>query len=193
MGVDRGGWVRRRAGACVGDPRHAVGVVIAARGQALKRYAFLLCGDDAGAEDLVQESLTRALSRRGRIPGDPHELELYLRRIVLNLVVDQSRRAKRWKLLLPRASTASATHDVSDEVCLRLSVGEALAQLAPRQRACVVLHYYEDMTVQDVAAHLECAEGTVKAQLHAARRTLARLVRTDALRQSVDANEGTRP
>ncbi|WP_436776606.1 SigE family RNA polymerase sigma factor [Yinghuangia sp. YIM S09857] len=177
----------------MGDQRRAVSAVIAARGQALKRYAFLLCGDDDAADDLVQEALTRVLGRVGRIPADPRELELYLRRILLNLVVDQSRRAARWQRLVPHVSEETVTCDASDAVCLRLSLGEALTRLPPRQRACVVLHYYEDMSVQDVAAQMQCEVGTVKAQLHAARRTLARLVHSETPRQPVDTSEGSGP
>ncbi|WP_436775097.1 sigma-70 family RNA polymerase sigma factor [Yinghuangia sp. YIM S09857] len=175
----------------MGDARRAVSAVIAARGHALKRYAFLLCGDDDAADDLVQETVARALGRLRRLPADPHELELYLRRILLNLVVDESRRAARWKRLLPRVSEQTVSGDASEAVCLRFSLGEALTLLPPRQRACIVLHYYADMSVRDVAAELGCEAGTVKAQLHAGRRTLARLVHTDTPQEPVATREGS--
>ncbi|MCF2533026.1 sigma-70 family RNA polymerase sigma factor [Yinghuangia soli] len=146
--------------------------LVAVRGQALKRYAFLLCGDDEAADDLVQEAMVRALSRR--VPDDLRELERYVRRVLLNIVVDDARRAVRWRRLLPRIALRGEARDRSGEVVDRVSLEEALAVLPMRQRACVVLHYYEDLPVAEVADLLGCTPGTVKSQLHDARKTLAR-------------------
>lgn len=157
----------------MGDREQALDALVAARGQALKRYAFLMSGDDDTADDLVQEALTRALACRV-VPGDPRELERYVRRIVVNLVVDAGRRRTRWWRLLPRVASRGEAADGADAVVARLSLAGALAGLPPRQRACVVLHYYEDLPVVEVAGLLGVGPGTVKSQLHDARRTLAR-------------------
>lgn len=155
----------------MGDRRESVAEFVAARGRALTRYAYLLCGD--AAEDLVQEALVRALARRRQAPEDPQKLEQYVRRVMVNLVIDQSRRAARWHKALPRLATASDVRDASGEVCERLTLAASLAGLPPRQRACVVMHYYEDLPLAEIAGRLGCGVGTVKSQLHDARRALA--------------------
>ena len=66
------------------------------RGAALKRHAFLLCGDDAQADDLVQEALVRAFTRPLRVPG-PGAAEAYVRVIMANLFIDGARRHSRWR------------------------------------------------------------------------------------------------
>ncbi|MCF2533004.1 sigma-70 family RNA polymerase sigma factor [Yinghuangia soli] len=150
----------------------AIDALVTARSKALKRYAYLLCGSSHGADDLVQEALTRVLSRR--MPTDPQELEKYVRRVIVNIVVDEARRTVRWGRLLPWVSARDEVMDRSGEIVERVALAEVLAALAPRQRACVVLRYYEDLPVDEIAALLGCGEGTVKSQLHDARRVLAR-------------------
>lgn len=154
------------------DQRQALDKFVAARGRALTRYAYLLCGPDA-AEDLVQEALVRALAHRRQFPEDASKLESYVRRVMANLVIDQGRRATRWRRILPRLTTAADVDDVSGEVCERVTLAVALARLPARQRACIVMHYYEDLPLTEVAERLGCGVGTVKSQLHDARRTLA--------------------
>lgn len=154
------------------DQWHLVDALVAARGQALKRYAYLLGGSDDRADDLVQEALTRALSRR--LPDDPHELERYVRRIIVNLVVDEARRATRWTRLLPRVAERPESRDRGPEVVDRITLDQALAALPPGQRACLVLHYYEDLPIAEIATLLGRGTGTVKSQLHDARKALAR-------------------
>lgn len=157
----------------MGDRGEALDALIVARGQALKRYAYLMCGSGESADDLVQEALTRVLARRS-VPGDPRELERYVRRVVVNLVVDGARRRTRWWHLVPRVADEDRAADASAEVVERVVLEQALAALPARQRACVVLHYYEDLPVAEVADLLGVAPGTVKSQLHDARRALAR-------------------
>lgn len=152
-----------------------VSALVGARGDALKRYAYLLCGDADSAEDLVQEALVRVLARTRRVPDDPRELENYVRRAMVNLVIDAARRATRWRSLVPRLSARDRVADDSGAVCERLALGAALARLPARQRACVVLHYYEDLPLTDIAEALGCGVGTVKSHLHDARRALALL------------------
>ncbi|MEU8136861.1 SigE family RNA polymerase sigma factor [Streptodolium elevatio] len=168
----------------MGDRRESVAEFVAVRGRALMRYAYLLSGD--AAEDLVQEALVRALARRRQVPEDPRKLEVYVRRIMVNLVIDRSRRAARWHRALPRLVTASDVRDASGEVCERVTLAASLALLPPRQRACVVMHYYEDLPLVEIAERLGCGIGTVKSQLHDARRALAETW-GDARPKSVEA------
>jgi RNA polymerase sigma factor (sigma-70 family) len=90
---------------------------------------------------------------------------------MLNQFVDGHRRARLWRakrhLLVDPAVHHDADHTLADEV------RRALDTLSPKQRACVVLRYYEDLSVLEVADQLGCAEGTVKRHLADARAKLA--------------------
>jgi RNA polymerase sigma-70 factor (sigma-E family) len=150
------------------------------RGGHLVRYARLLCGDQAEAEDLVQEALVHvfAATRRPKDDrrGDSRTLEnaeAYVRRTVLNLFLDGYRRRQRWvavrHLLGGQGSTAGPERALPDQ----LDLAAALATLPPRQRACVVLRYYEDLSVGQIAEYLGVTAGTVKRHLHDANSALA--------------------
>lgn len=148
----------------------------AARGHALKRFAYLLCGNEAEAEDLVQDALLRALSRRaaGHATGGA---EAYVRRILTNRFLDLARRRTRWRRLEPTLAQDMVAREpggsLAEEVSLRGDLMQALKILSPRQRACVVLRFYEDLTVPQVAERLGCAQGTVKGYLNDAITRLA--------------------
>lgn len=142
------------------------------RGAALKRHAFLLCGDDTQAEDLVQEALVRAFARPLRTPR-PGGAEAYVRVIMVNLFLDGARRRSRWRRAVPLLGRAEVTPDPADAVAARDALLAALGTLSPRQRACVVLRFYEDLPVADVAAALGLGEGTVKRYLSEAMTRLA--------------------
>jgi RNA polymerase sigma-70 factor (sigma-E family) len=131
------------------------------RGAALKRHAFLLFGNDDQADDLVQEALVRAFARPRRVPGQG-AAEAYVRAIMVNLFIDGARRQARWSRVAPLLQPGGLTPDPADQVSDRDAMLTALRSLSPRQRACVVLRYYEDLPVADVAAVLGVAEGTVK-------------------------------
>ncbi|MYW01162.1 RNA polymerase sigma factor [Streptomyces sp. SID3343] len=159
--------------------------LVAARGWALKRYAFVLCGDDDRADDLVQEALVRTLA--GRPPTDPAELEAYVRRVMTNVVIDEFRRARRWARLRPAFLTRYAPSDQEGpetQVCARLWTGESLAQLPAGQRTCLVLYYLEDLPIAEIANVLGCTQGSVKSQLHDARGALRRTWANDGTTNS---------
>lgn len=141
------------------------------RATALKGYAFLLCGDRAEAEDLVQDALVRAFCRPLRTPS-PGEAEAYVRIIIANRFIDLARRRTRWRRAATRLAPASQVADLAAGVAVRADFAAALATLPPRQRACVVLHYWEDLSVPQIAQALNCGEGTVKRTLHDARSAL---------------------
>jgi RNA polymerase sigma-70 factor (sigma-E family) len=134
------------------------------RGAALKRRAFLLCGDEAQADDLVQEALVRAFTRPMRVPR-PGAAEAYVRMIMVNLFIDGARRRSRWSRVAPLLRPADTTPDPADQVSDRDAMLTALRSLSPRQRACVVLRYYEDLPVAKIAVALGVGEGTVKRYL----------------------------
>lgn len=150
------------------------------RGGALVRYATLLCGDAGEAEDLVQDALVKVFTVLRRLPaeheggGGPVEhAEAYVRRAVLTTYLDAYRRRRRWAavrhLFGGNESTAGPDHTSPD----RIDLQSALAALAPKQRACVILRFYADLTVPQIADELGVSAGTVKRHLHDANHNLA--------------------
>lgn len=152
--------------------QHVLADLYGDRLAALKRQAFLLCGDQSLAEDLVQEAVVRAFARPMRTPGR-RGAEAYVRTIMLNLFIDGRRRQSRWETAAPLLQHAEAAPDLADRVATRDAVLGALADLSARQRACVVLRYYQDMPVAEIAATLGIAEGTAKRYLSEAIAVLA--------------------
>jgi RNA polymerase sigma-70 factor (sigma-E family) len=136
----------------------------------LLRTAVLLTGDRAAAEDLVQEAYERIYVRWPRIRvGSP---EAYARKVLANLAANRwrSRARKREVTLADRRDRAIP--DGSESLAVRDQLVSALQELAPRQRAIIVLRYYEDLTQMQIAEALGCSLGTVKSQTS---RALARL------------------
>ncbi|HLV54720.1 MAG TPA: sigma-70 family RNA polymerase sigma factor [Actinotalea caeni] len=153
-------------------------VLVREHGQRLHRTAYLLCGDRHTAEDLVQEAFVRVLGRRRGAAQvtrgmEPYEVEAYLRRSILNLYLDSYRRRRRWAGIRHLAAGRDRVESAAARTEARVDATRALAQLPPQVRACMVLHYYEDMSVAQVAAELELAEGTVKRYLSDGRAILA--------------------
>ncbi|GAB2626629.1 SigE family RNA polymerase sigma factor [Nocardioides ginkgobilobae] len=139
---------------------------VAARRQALLRTAYLLTGDHGHAEDLVQTAMVKAWPRWSRIADRP---EPYVRTVLAREVTNRWR-SRRWREVstgtLP--DTAAETRDPTDREVLR----RALLELSPRQRAVVVLRYFDDLTEQQTAEVLGIGLGTVKSH---GRDALARL------------------
>ena len=147
--------------------------LVAAVSTRLFHTAFAVCRDRSVAEDAVQSALTTAyLSwRRVRAADSP---EAYLRRMVLNQLFTWRRRAS-WRAEEPRAEvpdTGSASYEES--VVTHDEVWHALAALPARQRAVVVLRYYEDLSEAQIADALGIRPGTVKSQTSAAMARLRR-------------------
>jgi RNA polymerase sigma-70 factor (sigma-E family) len=132
---------------------------LAERADRLMRTAVLLTGSREAGQDLLQTALERLLRHWRRLDGDP---EGYLRRTLYNLAADGFRRQSRLqrKLLLLRAAPPPA--DPIAEVDLRDALVRLLLQLPPRQRAVLVLRYWEQLTEAETAAVLGLPEGTVK-------------------------------
>jgi RNA polymerase sigma-70 factor (sigma-E family) len=129
----------------------------------LRRTAYLLCGDWDRVSDLVQEALIRVYVRWPRLERRGGELA-YARKAVVSAYLDQVRRRSSTERPQETDHTAASGEDVATEVATRQALMDALAQLPPRQRACVVLRYFEDLSVEQTAALLGCTEGTVKSQ-----------------------------
>ncbi len=138
-----------------------------AEGQALLRFAFLLTGGNAAAsEDLVQTVLLRLVDRGIDDLADPRT---YARRAVLNEHRSGGRRVRTHLRALPRLRGAGpATTDPTSAAGDRLDVFTALRSLSDRERAAVVLRYYEDRTDPDIAEILGCSRATVRSLVHRA-------------------------
>lgn len=140
---------------------------VAARYASLTRTAYLLTGHHHDAEDLVQCALMKAVGVWKRIEDSP---DAYVRRIMVNENVSRWRRHRGREVVVEAVpDRGPSVEDEPDDVLMLL---DALAGLAPRQRAVVVLRYYEDLTERETAELLGVAVGTVKSQ---ARDALARL------------------
>jgi RNA polymerase sigma-70 factor (sigma-E family) len=137
------------------------------RARALARTAYLLSGDHHRAEDLVQTTLFKAAKAWHRIQGEP---EAYVRRILHHEHISAARRRRVREVPLETYGDQVAARAADPD--LRLSLEAALGQLTAKQRAVVVLRYYEDLTEAQAAEVLGIGLGTVKSST---RHALARL------------------
>lgn len=145
---------------------------VVTRRTALLRSAVLLTGDQGLAEDLVQTALSRVAARWGTVvaAGDP---EPYVRRTMYHAHVSSWRRRRVVEVLgEPPATGAGAQATPTTDADVRVDVRNALARLTRKQRAVLVLRYFEDLSESQTAAVLGCSVGTVKSQ---ARDALARI------------------
>jgi RNA polymerase sigma-70 factor (sigma-E family) len=146
---------RAHARVAAAHAEHAVG---------LGRLAFLLTGNEALAEDLVQEAFVRAYSRFGKL-RNPEALGAYLRRTIVNLAASHHQRTRLERLLRAPAASHSAVALAPDVESRELLWG-ALQRLQHRQRAALVLRFYADLSERETAAVLGCRVGTVKSLVH---------------------------
>jgi len=134
----------------------------AARLPALLRFTAVLAGDRATAEDLAQEVLIRAHAQWGRI-GAMDSPEQYVRKMLLNEFLSWRRRS--WRLIPNTAVAAAhdrAQADHADRYAERDALLAELGKLPRRQRAVLVLRYYEDLDDAAIASLMGCAPGTVR-------------------------------
>ena len=135
--------------------------VTAQRGVLVRMARLLTAGDDAFAEDLVQTTLTKLYVHWGRVrrAGNPVG---YARTSLTHAFFDEQRRAHRRRETPPdiQSEVTAAEPDLD----LAQTVLAALASLAPRQRAVVVLRHWLDLDVAETARVLSCSTGTVKSQ-----------------------------
>ncbi len=151
---------------------------VAARRDAVRRTAYLLCGDWHAADDLTQTAFVKLYGAWHRI-RDRAALDAYVRSCLVRATIDASRRPWRRERPVDAVPTRPAPVDIASAVTDRELVRAALAAVPPRQRAVLVLRYFDGLDVAGAAAALGCAEGTVKSQtargLAALRAALAEL------------------
>ncbi|OLF13248.1 RNA polymerase sigma factor [Actinophytocola xanthii] len=142
----------------------------------LRRSAFLFCGDWHLAEDLMQQSLIKVYRSWSRVQHD-ESLANYGRTVLLRTWLDEKRRAWRRSEHTEAAvpEVADPRHDPAEGVhrmWVRDVVHRGLLRLPPRQRAVLVLRYFDELSVAETAAVMGCSEGTVKSQTARALDTL---------------------
>lgn len=153
---------------------------VRAHAPGLLRSAMLLTGSQERAEDLVQETLTRLLPQWHRVAGAQSPLA-YVRRSMVNLFVSQRRLMKSRDICMWDVPDGIAGTDVADRVALRRAVWELLASLPERQRAALVLRYYDDLPDAEIAAALDCRVATVRSMVSRALGALRSAEGTGAL------------
>lgn len=159
---------------------------VAAKQVWLRRVAFLLCRDWHRADDLVQITATKLYANWGRV-GQIENLDGYARKVLINSYLAEQR-SPWWKRVVPRGAAIDAEapepHEAHEESAPEsagqsdldavLDLRAALRTLAPRQRATLVLRYYDQLSVEETAHALGCSTGTVKSQTSRAMATLRR-------------------
>jgi RNA polymerase sigma-70 factor (ECF subfamily) len=138
---------------------------------ALFRLGVALTGDRGLAEDLVHDAFVRL--HRSTSPPVPDAERTYLRRTLLNLVRDHHRHLAVVRRIPFTANDEPSAELVAGRLGRDAAVAAAIEALPHRQRACVVLHYFEDQSDAEIAAAIGISTGSVKTHLHRARAALA--------------------
>jgi RNA polymerase sigma-70 factor (sigma-E family) len=125
------------------------------------RLAYLLTGDRVLAEDLAQDAFVRVAGRLAHL-REPGAFDAYLRRSVVNLAKNHFRRRAVERAFLDRTVPAPAAAGPEQPVVDRRATMAALAKLPHRQRAAIVLRFYEDLPEDEIARILRCRTGTVR-------------------------------
>ncbi|WP_426512048.1 SigE family RNA polymerase sigma factor [Dactylosporangium sp. McL0621] len=151
------------------------------RGAALVRLGRLLTGDRHQGEDLAQDVLARAFVRWARIAADGAP-DAYLRRALVNAAISRWRRPSSREVAMAAPAEVADLTDLGERAAERDAAWRLIRRLPAKQRAAVVLRYYEDLDDAAIAGLLGCSEGTVRSQVKRALDTLrARLVPDGAL------------
>ena len=138
--------------------------LVAERGDALTRYAFFVSGSQDDAADLVQDALVKAFGRL-RNGFTVASAEAYVRRTILNGFIDDGRRTSRWRRIAHLEAAPVELDSPAAATDARIDLHGELRKLTPRERACLVLRYYDDLKVDDIAATLGLSSGAVKRYL----------------------------
>ena len=151
---------------------------VAGQSLALRRTAYLMCGDWHQAEDLVQTALLRLYRSWSKVQRSDSR-DAYVRQVLVRCLIDERRRS--WRRERPFGDLPEVGLHMRDEgsangedgraesgfeirLGTRDEIFAALAKIPPRQRATLVLRYWEDMSVEQAADVLSCSVGTVKSQ-----------------------------
>lgn len=146
-------------------------------GDRLLRSAFLLCGNETEAQDFVQETFLQAIRSFHRFQGRS-TVYTWLHAILLNLIRQHRRDQQRLvydEELVSREIAGESSHQ-PDAVIASSALQTALQRLSSTHREVIVLRYYENMKIHEIAGHLGISGGTVKSRLHYAIQELQKLL-----------------
>lgn len=150
---------------------------VRAREPVLRRTAFLLCGDWHQADDVVQAALVRVYTKWRRVQA-ANDRDAYVRAVLVRCWIDERRRARwrrEWSVEGP-VESRSAAPPADDGLADRVELLRLLGAMPPRQRACLVLRYWEDRSVEQTAELLACTPATVRSQTSRALRRMRGLL-----------------
>jgi RNA polymerase sigma-70 factor (sigma-E family) len=152
-----------------------LGELYAVHAASATRLAYLLTGDRGLAEDLVQEAFVRVAGRLGHL-RDPAAFQAYLRRTVINLSRMHFRKRNTERTYLEREANLRPPEGPERDVAVSEAMRAALLGLPERQRAAIVLRFYEDLSDSATGAILQCPAGTVRSLVSRGMETLRREV-----------------
>jgi RNA polymerase sigma-70 factor, ECF subfamily len=165
-------------------------------GNRLLRSAFLLCGDETEAQDIVQETFLQAIRSIHRFRGQS-AVYTWLHAILLNLIRHYHRGRKR---VIYDEELANCEMAPSDETPAQLdlqttssALTEALRQLSAPHREALILRYYENMKIGEIAEHLGISRGTVKSRLHYALGEIQKILPAELNLFGAEGTERTEP
>jgi RNA polymerase sigma-70 factor, ECF subfamily len=156
------------------DDHQALDEFVADRYAAVLLTVTLACGNRVIAQDAVQEALARAWERRASID----QIDRWILAVAMNLVRSRWRKLRREVPLLSDRPVPDVTEDRGQSLDLRA----AIRSLPRRQREVVVLHYFADLPVREIADVLATSEGAVRNALHHGRARLASIVGSEEVR-----------
>ena len=139
-------------------------LLVRERGRALVAYGYLLTGNSRDAEDLFHDAVVKTFSR-GKSSVTLGEAEAYVRRAMFSTHMDAGRRDTAWKRVFHLLGQAESQASGSATVEFRTDLQEALRHLSPRERACTVLRFYDDLTAEAIGRELGISEGAVRRYL----------------------------
>lgn len=134
-----------------------------AASRSLRRTAYLVCGDWSLAEDLVQDALLKLYVAWPRV-ANSEGVHGYARRTVVNVAIDAGRKSSKLGRTTGEIPELPDGHDAVGAFDTRTVVMAGLRELPPKARACVVLRYFDDLSVEETARILGVTAGTVKSQ-----------------------------
>jgi RNA polymerase sigma-70 factor (ECF subfamily) len=152
--------------------------LIDSHGDRLLRSACLLCGNETEAQDLVQETYVQALKSAHRFRGDS-AVYTWLHGILLNLCRRHLRKQKRLVFEEERVLKETIQPSLADEMdrdFCATGLARAVQKLSPEHREVIVLRYYEELKIEEIARQTGVSKGTVKSRLHYAVRCLEQLI-----------------
>jgi RNA polymerase sigma-70 factor (ECF subfamily) len=162
--------------------RQAFAALMERYGDDIYRTAYLLLRDAHHAEDAAQDTFLTAYEKIGQFRGEG-SLKSWLVKIAVNHCRRRMRRAS-WKKLLFRdilENEAVSPQNLAEEAGMRLSLARLIQRLPYKYREVIVLCYYQEMSVEEMAEHLGEKPGTVKSKLHRGRQLLKRAMREEGM------------